>query len=603
MLYIIIPVLETCFREFNQLLDNHESKHNIVEYETTNKVELILKNQDYQMTEDELGEFIFAMENYLKIIHKTSEGYCITFYNEKNPHYELSGLHEIVLVDPITEYQLNILEKIGGDTIKLYVEDCESNFRTFEFLVEREFPKRIAIDIEEMSDILVRFIQVLNLEELSVSVKKIDFYCFKALLMIRCSSFEFIIQDLIDIHDRIAEIPIFSECMQIIIVLENVFFDQQHRVQNEEHEPLQVILKIDPPSSHEWYCFELPDFFEPEFGRSTELHSCSLLLNNLAHANQILNSFTGLTKLDLNLENVDELYSLSNNPQMSNLETLKLKVIQALIIHPEEVAHSLSLLKNLRVLHLNLYFEFRSEIPSTVYLQKIVFNNLEKFHLITNKHGVKLLDLCQSKNTGIEKTLVIHHAFPENIVLPQINKTKLVLQSITCDNDWNMLLSCPYLGALTILEPLNFHLTQNTQNMTLMELSISFYPESLTNTVFNLPKLRKLKIELLQSHFNEDLNLIHLQACHFFCQNIANKMERALRVLEIIDNIGLDPIIFILFRFEKLKHFYYDHDLMSPRTFDFYVEYFFKNTLSKRDATILLKSNACERGIRWRIDK
>lgn len=464
-------------------------------------------------------------------------------------------------------------------------------------------PRGIAISIQEMPTFLAYSISRLALKELIVSVNKIDFNALESLLLTKCYCFEFLIQRLDNVPSRKAEIPIFSGCTKIHIHLKGVDIDEDPRLGRVENKIPHVILKMNPKLAHGQYSFDLPSFIELDFNRTSELVYCSLHERNLICANHTLNSFSGIQELELNLDVVNELFILPNHSLMNNLKVLELNISEPLNISPAEIVNFLSSLKNLSALRLNIEFLPNLEIPLTVDLEETIFSDLKTFELKTNVFGLNFLELVQSKDEKMEIMLQTRILSQRYHLLQQKNITTLILESITCDDDWNALLSCPNLKVLTILQPLNFYLKQNTPNKTLRELSIKFFPEPLTNTVFDLPRLKKFKIEFIHSRSNEDLERIQLRICHFFCQNITNKMGRRLRKIEIVDNIGLDPLIFIPFRFKRLKQFFYDYDLMNLRVFDFYVQHFFKNTLSKRKMTIVVKSNATEAGFPWRISR
>lgn len=572
-----------------------------VDYEIVERLTHILNSSGHQMNGKDIQNSILAMKNYLRIVYRPTKVSSVIFYHKDNPYNMLSGLYEIIFYDVPTDHQLNILKVIGGDSIKLHVMDQNLDVLFLNFLINKQFPQSITINVQEMPLYLAHKIRRLNLRELTVYVNEIDFETLKLLLLTRCIYFEFSIQKLIDIPDIYMVIPIFSNCLKIHIHLENGTITEKYRLKRQKHEKPQVILKMTPSTSHEQYCFDLPDFMKPEFEGFTELVLCSLREKNLTRATIILNSFSRIQILDLELIDGEGLHLLSNNPQIRNLQVLELNISTSLNIRPKKIIDSLFLLKYLRVLHLSCHFLPPLEKRTLDDSGEVIFENLVEFGLNTNEFGLELLNLCRFSARALKIELRGYSEFPMDFILRHKNITELILETITCNDDWNTLLSCLNMRELTILQPMNFCIVQNTPNMNLQILSIKYFSNPITNTVLNLPNLRVFKIELIKSPSHEDFNTINMRIKHFLDQNMISKMDQTLQKFEIIDNVGLDLCIFIPLRFENLMRFHYINDRLDLKDFGFYVQYHFRHTLSRVNFTIFVKSKSIQAGFAWRI--
>lgn len=576
---------------------------NSVDQIIVERLKYIFDHPDHRISERELEESILAMRNYLKIVYRPMKGYYISFYHEDNPFHGMGGLYEIIFYNALTEHQLIVLKMIGGDFVKLYVADPHCDLIFFNNLIEKRFPESIDIDIQKISISLADSIRQLLLSKLIVTVRDISFHALESLLSTKCLYFKFEIQRLTDMPNSFKKIQIFPYCNNINIKIEKKMYSACLCMEPQVNGYPLILLKMDPPPLYQHLFVALPDCMKLEFRKTTTVGFCSLREKNLTRANIILNLFSAIKELKLDLINGDGLYLLSNNPQISNLKTLELDITKPMNMAPKVIASSLSLLQNLRILRLNLNFLPITETPPFEDSEEAVFDNLIEFEFNTNRKGFELLDSCQFSNKMTYVRFQGYTKFPRDFVLHNRNIKTLILESITSEDDWFTLLSCPNLKDVTILQPLRFFLTQNTPCLTLRALSIKFYPKLLPNTVFNLPGLQIFELELMRPSSFESQNIIYKRISCFFRRNITNKMDQTLIKIVIIDNIGVDPSVFVNFRFKNLSQFHYVNDLLNLRDFDFYVQFFFKNTLSERDITIFVRSRALESGFAWRIIK
>lgn len=142
----------------------------------------------------------------------------------------------------------------------------------------------------------------------------------------------------------------------------------------------------------------------------------------------------------------------------------------------------LTTLKKLKRLTLIVEFSPLSRKKFTSHFKKCTYDNLEIFELKTNSDDFNLLGTCTFGDNLMDVKLLGYSSFPNNFISGFTNIKNLVLETITCLDDWEMVLSYPHLQDLTILQPLGFHLNQNGPNITLQGLSIRFHLHVITNS-------------------------------------------------------------------------------------------------------------------------
>ncbi|KRH93138.1 hypothetical protein M153_14400001403, partial [Pseudoloma neurophilia] len=438
------------------------------ETEVLGKLQLAFDDPKYEMSDELINENIVAMKICTRIVFKVLCDYEIIFYHEDNPDYEKSGLYEIMIFDELKVHHLKILKNIGANCVKIKVLQKDSGMTAVWQILKCKFTRNIIFDIPEVTLLLSHSIRQLRLSYLELTVEKMDFYTLKSLLLTECESFDFKILNLWNMPKKDEKIAIWPGCAQIKIRVKSLKYARECR----RHPELLVFLLMSPEREHRYYNFDLPKNFKLHFYRDTICRSVVLHEKDFYVTNFILNNFIKMDKLELYLENCDGISLLGQQPQFWTVTSLKIIIQSEITLKPVEIVSVISKFENLKNLSLNLQFSEDLNLENSDEVVIANFLNLVYLSITTNIPGFGLLELCNFNDCLTNLQLqgpIKFHSFG----MEKFNFVKrLSIETITCLDDWEMLLSIKNLEILEIIKPVELHLNQNTANHTLQGLSI-----------------------------------------------------------------------------------------------------------------------------------